>query len=232
MHIGILQCDDVLEKFLPHYGHYPDMFIRLLLKADPTFTFSVYDVRRSHFPSHRTSCDAYLITGSRHGVNDPLPWISDLELFIRDLHASSNKMIGICFGHQLIAKALGGSVDKSPKGWAVGLSQNKIVEKKNWMIPVSDTFQLLVSHQEQVVKLPPGAEVIASNDNCPFYMMQLANSLSLQGHPEFSKAYVRSLIEDRKDRLSMRCYEDGLQSLTMDNDTMLTAQWMTRFFLT
>ena len=91
MNIGILQCDRVLEKFSIQHGQYPDMFMTLLKQVDPALTFTVYDLEQAHLPPHVDACDAYLITGSRHGVNDPLPWIAQLEDFIRQLHAKQKK---------------------------------------------------------------------------------------------------------------------------------------------
>ena len=229
MNIGILQCGHVDENLVPQHGRYPDMFIALLTQADPTLTFTLYDAKYRDLPPHVDTCDAYLITGSRHGVNDDVPWISKLEDFIRDLHTAQKKVIGICFGHQLIAKALGGKVIKSPKGWGVGMSKNKITHQKPWMIPPRDKFNLLISHQDQVIDLPPGAEVLASNEACPFYMVQIGNNLTVQGHPEFSKAYSQALIEYRKDSLDTARYEQGLQSLQLDKDDTVVAQWIINF---
>lgn len=229
LNLGILQCDRVREKFVPLHGQYPDMFTSLLKSVDHSFTFTTYDVEQDNLPSHVDECDAYLITGSRHGVNDNLPWVAKLEEFVRQLHTAQKKLIGICFGHQVIAKALGGKVIKSPNGWGVGMSINKITRQKSWMTPTCDTFNLLISHQDQVVELPEGAEIVASNDLCPFYMMQIGNALSVQGHPEFSKAYSKALIESREDILSKECYEQGLRSLNLEKDNTLVAQWITNF---
>ena len=229
MNIGILQCNRLREEFARQHGQYPDMFANLLQQIDPTLTFDTYDVEQANFPSHVDTCDAYLITGSSHGVNDDLPWITQLEDFIRSLHMAQKKIIGICFGHQLVAKALGGSVIKSPSGWGIGISKNTITQQKSWMKPPRDTFNLIISHQDQVVKLPPGTEILASNDFCPFYMIQIGNILTIQGHPEFSKTYSQALIESRKNILDKECYEQGLQSLQLDKDDVLIAEWITHF---
>ena len=231
MNIGILQCGHVRDELVPQHGRYPEMFSALLTQADPTLTFTLYDAKHDNLPSDVNACDAYLITGSRHSVNEELPWISRLEDFIRDLHAAQKKIIGICFGHQLIAKALGGKVIKSPGGWGVGMSKNKITQQKSWMNPPLDKFNLLVSHQDQVVELPPGAEVLASNEACPFYMIQIGNNLTVQGHPEFSKDYSRALIEYRKDSLDTARYEQGLQSLQLEKDDAFVSQWIVNFLL-
>ncbi|KTD36744.1 glutamine amidotransferase, class I [Legionella nautarum] len=230
MNIGILQCDVVNEKYIAEHGIYPTMLANMLHQADPNLTFTVFDARNGELPRHIDASDAYLITGSRHGVNDDFPWIAMLENFILQLHAVQKKIIGICFGHQLIAKALGGKVIKSPKGWGVGVSTNKIVQQKPWMEPVQEILQLLVSHQDQVVELPSGAEVLASSDFCPFYMLQIAEHLmTVQGHPEFTKAYSQAIIEERKDILGAERTEQGLRSLEKNLDNYLTAKWIVNF---
>ncbi|WED42083.1 glutamine amidotransferase-related protein [Legionella cardiaca] len=230
MHIGILLCDHVGEKFIAEHGQYPDMVAKLLHQADPTLTFSVYEVKQDKFPSDIDEADAYLISGSRHGVNDGLPWISNLEHFILRLHNAQKKVIGICFGHQLIAKALGGKVVVAAKGWGIGMSINKITQQKPWMFPQQNDLNLLVSHQEQVVELPIGAEVLAHSEFCPFYMLQISNHLlTVQGHPEFSKAYSQALMEDRKDILGEKLSEQGIESLHLKVDDNLFAQWIVNF---
>ena len=196
MNIGILLCDELEADLLAEYGPYSEMFVSLLRPVDPDVTFTVYDVRYGDFPIHLDAADAYLITGSHHGVNDGFPWISELEELTRRLHDARKKVIGICFGHQLIAKALGGKVIKSPKGWGIGMSVNKMTQHKPWMHPSLETLNLRISHQDQVVELPPEAEVLASSEFCPFYMLQIHNNLlTVQGHPEDSKEYTEALIK-------------------------------------
>ncbi|KTC81583.1 glutamine amidotransferase-related protein [Legionella brunensis] len=230
MNIGILLCDHVGEKFSKEHGQYPDMFARLLHQVDPTLTFSIYEAQRGQLPSDLDEASAYLITGSRHGVNDGFPWITHLENLILRLHSSQKKIIGICFGHQLIAKALGGKVVLASNGWGIGVSINQVTRKKSWMVPQQDALNLLVSHQEQVMELPLGAEILASSDFCPFYMLQINdNLLTVQGHPEFSKAYSQALIEDRKSILGEALSEEGLMSLQHKVDDYVFAHWIVNF---
>jgi GMP synthase-like glutamine amidotransferase len=205
------------------------MVKHLLQSIDSTVTFETFDVEQSQFPPHLLACDAYLITGSKHSVNDPWPWISELEHFILKLHQAQIKLIGICFGHQLIAKALGGKVSKSPQGWGIGMSTNRVLQRKPWMMPFCEQFNLLMSHQDQVIELPKDTDVLASNAHCPFYMLQIGNNLTIQGHPEFTKDYSKALIEYRHDLLDPLCYEKGLQSLALPEDKRIIAQWITHF---
>ncbi len=230
MNLGILNCDRVGEVFAVHYGQYPDMFARLFQSIAPKMTFTVFNAMEGELPKDVHAADAYLITGSKYGVNDGFPWIAALEEFVRVLHTTSKKVIGICFGHQLIAKALGGKVIKSPKGWGVGVLQNQIVQAKEWMHPAKSYFNLLASHQDQVVILPPGAQLLASSAFCPNNMMQIGRTmLSLQGHPEFTKAYAKDVMQSRKNILEKEVLAQGLNSLELEHEHTLIAQWLLHF---
>lgn len=230
MKIGILKCDKVSDEFVARHGQYPEMFAKLLRPVDPLIEFTVFDAEHEMLPPDIHAADAYLITGSRHGVNDGYPWIDQLEEFIRTLHAAKKKVIGICFGHQLIAKALGGKVIKSPKGWGVGMSQNQVVHQKDWMKPFKQEFNILVSHQDQVVDLPKGALVLAGSDFCPNYMMQIEEHFfSIQGHPEFTKEYSRDLMISREDSVDELKLAQGMKSLELHEDDSLIAQWIVNF---
>ncbi|MGL5742903.1 MAG: glutamine amidotransferase-related protein [Legionella sp.] len=153
-----------------------------------------------------------------------------LEDFVRELHTQKKKIIGICFGHQLIVKALGGQVIKSPKGWGIGMSVNKMIQNKPWMSPLLDALNLIVSHQDQVVALPLMAEVLAASDFCPFYLLQIGdNIVTVQGHPAFTKSYSQALIETRKSKLGNALSEQGLKSLQLKCDDVVFAHWIVNF---
>lgn len=230
MKIGLLQCDKVSSVFESEHGQYPEMFARLLRQADPCLEWTVFDAEQGELPQDIHAVDAYLITGSRHGVNDGFGWITQLEEFIRVLHMEKKKVIGICFGHQLIAKALGGTVIKSPKGWGVGVSVNRLFSKQSWMSPEKNELNVLVSHQDQVIKVPKEAQILAGSEFCPYYMMQIGTHfLTVQGHPEFSKAYSRILMVSREDRINKKEFERGMVSLALGVDETLMAQWIINF---
>ncbi|RUR13728.1 GMP synthase [Legionella sp. km772] len=229
MNLGILQCDTVREEFASH-GQHSERFATLLKPIYPSICFTVFDAEHGELPKDIHAADAYLITGSRHSVNDNFPWIGELEDFVRSLYQAHIKLIGICFGHQLIAKALGGKVVKWPHGWGVGMSQNKINQFKNWMQPNQNKFNLLVSHQDQVLELPKEAEILASSEFCPYYMTQIGSHvLTVQGHPEFTKAYSQALMDYRKSILGEELFQRGLESLKLPEDDALIAQWIVNF---
>ena len=167
MRIGILQCDDVADELRPDFGNYPAMFESKLREACAEFQFTTYPVMLGRLPQSVEECDGYLVTGSRHGVNDELEWIGRLEKFVRLLAGTRQKYVGICFGHQVLATALGGEVAVAEQGWGVGITTNRIDVEKAWMRPPQSSLKLVVSHRDQVCRLPQGMEVLASSSFCP-----------------------------------------------------------------
>lgn len=230
MHIAILQCDDVAQPLRDIHGNYPDMFITLLQGLDDELTFDVWRCHEGEIPTSTDGVDAWLITGSRYGVNDGEPWIEQLSGFIRRLHQERRRIVGVCFGHQLLAHALGGAVRAHPQGWGVGVSVNQVKEQEPWMQPWKPELNTLVSHQDQVHQLPPQSQVLASSDFCPFYMIQIGdNALGIQGHPEFTKAYSADLMAKRRGRISDDVLDKGMKSLESPVDDTLVARWMLAF---
>lgn len=182
-------------------------------------------------PQSLDECDGYVTTGSRHSVYDDIPWIERLKEFVRDLNGAQKKLVGICFGHQLIARALGGTIEKSDKGWAVEVSFTQIDRRKPWMEPFQPELDLVVSHQDQVSHLPAGIEVLASSQFCPYYMLQQGNHfMSVQGHPEFSKNYSYALMDGRRKPIPANRIREGMISLSADVDDRLMFQWIINFF--
>src|SRR5262245_51439099 len=169
MRIGILRTDSVRPEFQVEFGDYPAMFRAMLMQSadDEPIEFRDYDVQHREYPTTLDECDAYLITGSRHSVYEDQPWIHRLADFVRDLNDAEHKLIGICFGHQLVAHALGGETRAAEQGWAVGVQDNYVLTPAEWMTPYRERFGLLSSHKDQVVRLPDGAEVFAATDFCP-----------------------------------------------------------------
>ncbi len=162
MTIGILLCGDFSDTLQAEFGTYTSM-IRTLLGSRST---SVFDVRERQLPRSIAACEAYVITGSSAGVYDDLPWIKDLMAFLRNARGRS-KLVGICFGHQAMAQAFGGSAIKSPKGWGIGLHRYGLPARPPWMDD-APAVAAPASHQDQVVTLPSGARVIASSAFTPY----------------------------------------------------------------
>lgn len=222
MKLAILKTGRPPGDLAQEFGDYAAMFGTLLGSG---FEVESFDVERGELPksgAHQT----YLITGSPAGVYDSFSWIDPLARFIRS--AGSSKMVGICFGHQIMAQALGGHVEKSDKGWGAGLHRYTIVGSEPW-IDTAGTIAIPASHQDQVVVQPPGAKVVASSDFTPFAALAWTDrpAISFQFHPEFSPAFAKALIEKRYDIVPDP--EAAIASLDAPNDNERVAGWIRRF---
>lgn len=187
MRIGILKTGQSPEVIRAEYGDYDDLFERLL--AGRGFTFDRYHVEAMEFPASANAADGWLITGSRHGVYEDHPFIPRLEEFIREVHAKAVPIVGICFGHQIIAQALGGRVEKHPAGWAVGPQDYDFD---------GDPVTLNAWHQDQVVVPPDGAEVVGRNSFCANAALVYGDrAFTVQAHPEFDDDFIDRLMEYR-----------------------------------
>ena len=230
MKIGILQCDATNENFRDEHGDYPEMFISLFQSIDPELQFAVFDVRLEQYPQTPQECDAYLITGSRFSVYDDEAWIRKLEKFVVELHSEKHPLLGICFGHQMIARALGGKTEKATQGWGVGVQSYRKTKKKSWLKPDLENFSLLAVHQDQVTQLPLGAELIAESEFCPNAAFRIDDHiLTFQAHPEFEKAYSKVLLVLREQNLGPEIFAAGVKSLDQSIQPQVITNWMMNF---
>lgn len=187
MLIGILQTGLAPENLAPQMGDYPDMFARLL--DGNGFTFKTFRVVEGELPASVKDCDGWLITGSRHGVYEDHPWIPPLEQFIRDAFAARVPVVGICFGHQIIAQAMGGKVERYEGGWAVGATEYDFD---------GDRIVLNAWHRDQVTKAPDGAKVVGTNEFCTnAALLYDDRAFTVQAHPEFRPEFVDGLMKTR-----------------------------------
>jgi len=153
MNIGILGCDDVPERFRPLAGTYREMFESLLRPHLPGAQFTWFDALEGELPGSVDACDAYLCTGSRYSVYEDRGWIEGLKAHIRALHAARKPFVGICFGHQALAQALGGEVAKSDRGWGVGIHEMRVTASEPWMSPAQEDVKLQYMHADQVERI-------------------------------------------------------------------------------
>ena len=228
--IGILQTDSLMPDLQTQYLDYAAMFRNRFAQQHSLCEFENYDVLQA-VPDSLT-CDAYIITGSRHSVYDDLPWIHSLVEFLRDALACRKKVIGICFGHQLMAHFFGGRVSAAEVGWSVGVQPTRIVAPQKWMDSDQDQFALLSSHKDQVQELPSDATLFAGNPACPVAGFTMGEQvLTFQGHPEFTKAYANALMTIRRETLGEAVFAKGHASLVLDTDENLVARWICNFIL-
>lgn len=222
MKVGLLLCDHVAEKFQGIAGDYPEMFGNWLKGWD----LEILDCVNGEFPASPDVCDAYVATGSRHSAYDKLEWIDQLKAFLVQLKEEAIPYIGICFGHQIMAEAFGGKVEKAPSGWGVGILPLRLLEAPAWMAPSANEISLHYMHQDQVNVPPPGARILASSDHCPVAAMSLGTTMiGIQAHPEFGAEYSEALLRDRISRIGEDRVYAALASLTRRNDGDKVRSW-------
>lgn len=223
MKLAILETGRPPAALVERFGDYPAMFERMLGSG---FELARFDVAAGELPDDPSAHDAYLITGSPAGVYDPLPWIEPLKEFLRA--AEDRKLVGVCFGHQVMAEAFGGRVEKSDKGWGIGLQRYDIDRVEPWMDDVG-SICVPASHQDQVVEQPPHTEVVASSAFAPFAALTWTDrpAISVQFHPEFEPDYAKALIAARRDK--MPDPDGAIASLDNPNDNDVVAAWIRRF---
>ncbi|WP_374572908.1 type 1 glutamine amidotransferase [Phenylobacterium sp.] len=229
MKLGILETGQPPESARERFGDYPSMFRALL--GEDAYAYETFDVSAGVLPGEVEACEAYIVTGSAAGVYDPLPWIEPLKDFLVAARGRA-ALVGVCFGHQVMAEAFGGKAVKSPKGWGVGLHTYDVRRAEGWMDGGVAPIAVPASHQDQVVELPPGARVIAASAFTPMGMLAYDDqpAISIQLHPEFQPAYAEALIEARRGTR----YTDGqadvaIASYAAPDDRARVGQWIKAF---
>lgn len=192
---GIIVCGEAPDHLVPRFGRYADMFMAMLRRCRPELNFRVFEAFKDEIPGSPAEADIWLLTGSRFSVLDDAPWMQRLQVLIRDMIAFDSRLIGICFGHQLIARALGGRVERSHGGWLAGRQAYSSVRSTR---EPGTAIAMNAFHEDQVVKPPEHARVLAGSDTCPYAVLQYGTSvITTQAHPEFSDEFIAALIRHR-----------------------------------
>lgn len=222
MKIGIIECGLIPEALRGNYDSYPEMFRKQLQPLLPSAKFETFSVVQGEVLPEPTAFDAWLIPGSRYGVYDDQPWIEPLKDFIRKAAELKRPMVGVCFGHQILAEALGGKVEKAGIGFRIGMEQYETSLGGETQSVAMPAF-----HQDQVVVQPPNSEVVARTDACAFAALRYTDApvLSLQFHPEFSQAYLADLI----DCMSQQSAKPGVTPDQAETDQS-GMRWIADFF--
>jgi GMP synthase-like glutamine amidotransferase len=230
MRVCVMVCAHVAPQLEDVLSSYFDLFDRLLGPHLPEAAFTESMVIDGVFPDSVLDHDVYIFTGSPHGVYEELDWIRRAEQFVRDAVSAERVLVGGCFGHQLIAQALGGTVVKSDKGWGLGVHTHPVIKREAWMDGGPDAPNVVVSHQDQVITPPEGAVVLASSTFCPNAMLRIGDRvLTLQGHPEMNIPIVERLLHMREEKLGPDGFAKGKKSLEtpIDHDTL--GAWLAGF---
>lgn len=236
MRIGLLRCDEIFEDLRPQYEGYHQLFSNLFKVAaghssiDETIEFVDVPVCEGIFPTTPTEHDAWLITGSARGVYEDKPWITSLLDLIRDLNTAQAPTVGVCFGHQAIAQALGGRVERVTT-LGIGNRTARVIQHEGWMSPVLNEMGVFYCHHDQVLAMPTGGRVVASADHCPVAALAVGDHmLGIQAHPEFDAHYASVLYQGRYAMPShQKILEDALSTLNAPLHRIDVASWMLRF---
>jgi GMP synthase (glutamine-hydrolysing) len=243
--IGILETGRSRDALTALHGGYIDMFRGLFAQVAPELSFQIFPVLDDQFPDAVTACDGWLVTGSRHGVYENLPWMLRLQGFLREAVQAGRPVVGICFGHQILAQALGGEVRKSERGWGIAVHHYQMQNQPDWLGEQASTMALNAMHQDQVEVLPAldgfTTEVLAESTFCPYAALRYQRqadgrdlALSFQAHPEFGPAYEAALIETLAgESIPQAQADDALKVLAEgaeQPEQQRVGRWIARFF--
>lgn len=227
--IGIIDASLEQAQQGKTISEYQTLLIQYFSKAIPELTPKIYPVTEG-IPNDIHECQAWVISGSPKSAYENDEWIIQLGKFIQSCHSNQKKLIGICFGHQMIAHFLGGRVEKSSEGWGVGVLSYQILSNEPWMSPLLKECSLLFSHQDQVLRLPKEAKLIAGSSFCPHQMFTIGTHiLTFQGHPEFSRKLALSKYNQRQKIIGEKTYQNAIASMNDPVHDIETGQWMRAF---
>jgi GMP synthase-like glutamine amidotransferase len=223
---GLLLVGHVDPKSQQIAGDYPGLFRALLAPHGvEVATYNVVDDAR--WPASLDECDGWIMSPSRHSVYDDVEWIEQAEDLVRELLAREKPFVGICFGHQLVAQALGGKVELHDDGWGVGVQKYDVVHRYDWMRPPLDQFRLIASHQDQVVDVPAEASVFATSEFCPVAGMAVGErAWTVQGHPEFTPELADHLLAGRVELIGVPRVTQARGTLSGADDRKSVARWI------
>jgi GMP synthase-like glutamine amidotransferase len=233
--VCILDNDNLDPAVADRYVSYGAMVEKMFAAAGTRWRFDRFNTTRHDYPANFDAYDAVLLTGSRADSFSDEPWVQALRAQVDALLRQRKKMVGICFGHQLIALCMGAQVGRAPQGWGMGRMTYE------WCGPLplkpaaadtdaAPTVSLLASHQDQVLSLPDGATLLARSDFCPVAAYQAGDHvLCVQPHPEFVEDYSAYLLEKRRALLAEDHHATVRIGLTQGHDGLDVARFMQAF---
>lgn len=231
MKLTIIQAGEVPPPLRAGFGLYPPMFVRMFEEAGFGFSYDTVPIHEGAAFPDPAGLEAILITGSAAGVYDDHAWLDPLRAFIRGAYAANTPMLGICFGHQIMADALGGDVRKSEKGWGLGRHTYEIRNQPGFLATDLPALSIACSHQDQVIAPPREAEVFLASAFTPNAGLAYRNgrALSLQPHPEFLDDYTLALAELRRGRAPDELVDAAVASIDGPSHSREVAVWLGDF---
>ena len=232
MKLTIIQTGGVPLPLADRFVPYPKMFEAMFDATGQGFSYETVPVFQGAPLPDPATLEGIVITGSAAGVYDDYPWLDPLRAFIRDSYSKKTSMLGICFGHQIMADALGGDVRKSEKGWGLGRHSYGVTQRPGFMTSAPPVLAVACSHQDQVIVPPAEAEVILASDFTPNAGLAYKNgaALSLQPHPEFTDDYTIALAELRRGKAPEEIVETAVKSVAKPSDSAEVALYLGQFF--
>jgi GMP synthase-like glutamine amidotransferase len=229
--IGILACDHVPEPLRDAAGgrDYDAMYTEMLQAAEPSISTRTYDVVGGELPLSPAECDAWIITGARYDAYSDEPWIVALRKFIGAVLEHRARLVGVCFGHQVVAHALGGRAENTGT-WKAG-PQRLEVEDTPWFDGGSVTIHAM--HQDVAGAVPPGGRTIARGETAEHPMFLVGDTiLCVQDHPEYDAAYIAALVEARRPRMGDEITDAALTNIERERtDNPVVGEWIANFLL-
>lgn len=233
MKLTIIEVGKVPEPLKGQFDPYTAMFREMFASTGHAFEYEAVRVLDGDSLPDPSMLDGIAITGSSAGVYEDHAWFAPLRAFIRSAYAARTPMVGICFGHQIMADALGGDVRKSEKGWGLGRHTYRVTRRPSFMSSAPDTLSIVCSHQDQVIVPPAEAQVILASDFTPNAGLYYDNgaALSFQPHPEFDDSYGTALVDLRRDRAEAGVIERAQASFAAPSDSMRLRDYIAQFML-
>jgi GMP synthase-like glutamine amidotransferase len=235
--IAVLLTNNDPSEFAKAFPNDGQKFAAKMRTLRPEWAYQVFTVWQGEFPSDLQDFTGYVITGSPASVNDPDDWIKKLKQFVLQVDAARLPLVGICFGHQAIAAALGGSVGRpdlnNNYGWGLGFATTHFTEPQPWMLPAQPAIKLLAAHCEQVLQRPPRARIIGSNAFCPNAAMLIDQHIfTTQYHPEMSVEFMDQLVHTLAVQLPAPVINQAIEQLAQNrqDDSTRFLQWIVNFF--
>jgi len=230
--LGILQTNH--DKSVAVGDAFPDdahRFRDLFDLQEDRFEYRIYMTIGGEIPKDIEEQDAFMITGSPLSVLDQHVFSDGLMDFIRRCDTAKKPLFGACFGHQAIALALGGKVERSRNGYNVGIEETTFHQKRPWMTPLHDALAMYVFHEDLVTELPPGCDLLGSSSQCKNASFAKGDHIfTTQAHPEITHEFMSCVLRDFENKLPETVAKNAWESMQQEQFGHVFATWSTQFF--